>query len=133
MLRRLQGLREDVRRRLAADSQDILNSWDKKNSNTKANFSPTKSVARKSRLPTSDLAVADKIPKIALPRFKDYGEILRWRLPRKRAWRIPYTAGVFPFKRTGEDPTRMFAGEGGPGTHQQALPLREHGACPPRG
>lgn len=55
-----------------------------------------------------------KIPKVALPQFKDWGEILRWILLENVPGAFPYTAGVFPFKRVGEDPTRMFAGEGTP-------------------
>ena len=49
-----------------------------------------------------------------LPKFKDPGEIYRWLREEDLPGRFPYTAGVFPFKRTGEDPTRMFAGEGDP-------------------
>ncbi len=55
-----------------------------------------------------------RIPRVAFPKFKDWGEILRWRLQENVPGEFPYTAGVFPFKREGEDPTRMFAGEGGP-------------------
>jgi len=55
-----------------------------------------------------------KIPKVALPKWADWGEILRWCLQENVPGEFPYTAGVFPFKREGEDPTRMFAGEGGP-------------------
>ncbi len=55
-----------------------------------------------------------KIPKIAVPRFKDWGDILTWRLQENFPGKFPYTAGVFPLKRAEEDPTRMFAGEGGP-------------------
>ncbi len=55
-----------------------------------------------------------KIPKVSLPNFKDWGEILRWSLKENVPGEFPYTAGVFPFKRKEEDPTRMFAGEGGP-------------------
>ncbi len=55
-----------------------------------------------------------KIPKVILPKFKDWGEILRWVLKENVPGEFPYTAGVYPFKRKGEDPTRMFAGEGGP-------------------
>ena len=54
------------------------------------------------------------IPKIAVPGFKDWGDILRWRIQENFPGKFPYTAGVFPLKREGEDPTRMFAGEGGP-------------------
>jgi methylmalonyl-CoA mutase len=55
-----------------------------------------------------------QIPKVALPKFEDHGEIVRWSLQENVPGEYPYTAGVFPFKRTGEDPTRMFAGEGEP-------------------
>lgn len=55
-----------------------------------------------------------RIPKVILPAFHDWGDILRWQLQENLPGRFPYTAGVFELKRTGEDPTRMFAGEGGP-------------------
>ncbi len=54
------------------------------------------------------------IPRIAVPRFHDWGDILRWRLQENFPGKYPYTAGVFPLKRSEEDPTRMFAGEGNP-------------------
>jgi methylmalonyl-CoA mutase len=55
-----------------------------------------------------------RIPKVALPRWDDEGELLRWLLLENVPGAFPYTAGVFPFRREGEDPTRMFAGEGDP-------------------
>jgi methylmalonyl-CoA mutase len=55
-----------------------------------------------------------RIPRIALPRAHAWGDILRWLHRENVPGSYPYTAGVFPFKRQGEDPTRMFAGEGGP-------------------
>lgn len=55
-----------------------------------------------------------QVPKIALPRYESWGDILKWNLQENVPGEFPYTAGVFPFKREGEDPTRMFAGEGGP-------------------
>ncbi|MCO6497432.1 MAG: methylmalonyl-CoA mutase family protein [Chitinophagaceae bacterium] len=55
-----------------------------------------------------------KIPKISVPRYRDWGEILHWQLQENFPGMFPFTAGVFPLKRSGEDPTRMFAGEGGP-------------------
>lgn len=55
-----------------------------------------------------------QIPKISLPRYKDWGDILHWLLTENVPGEFPYAAGVFPLKREGEDPTRMFAGEGGP-------------------
>ncbi|CAD5282649.1 MULTISPECIES: methylmalonyl-CoA mutase family protein [unclassified Imperialibacter] len=55
-----------------------------------------------------------KVPKISLPRYDGWGDVLKWNLQENVPGEFPYAAGVFPFKRTTEDPTRMFAGEGGP-------------------
>lgn len=55
-----------------------------------------------------------KIPKVSLPTYEAWGDILKWGLKENVPGEFPYTAGVFPFKREGEDPARMFAGEGGP-------------------
>jgi isobutyryl-CoA mutase len=54
------------------------------------------------------------IPKVVLPAYKDWGDLLKWQLQENIPGEFPYTAGVFELKRQGEDPTRMFAGEGGP-------------------
>ncbi|MEN8720230.1 MAG: fused isobutyryl-CoA mutase/GTPase IcmF, partial [Oceanococcaceae bacterium] len=54
------------------------------------------------------------VSKVALPRFSDEGDLLNWRYLENLPGQFPYTAGVFPFRREGEDPARMFAGEGGP-------------------
>jgi methylmalonyl-CoA mutase len=55
-----------------------------------------------------------KVPKVILPKYKDWGDILRWQAQENAPGHFPFTAGVFPLKREGEDPTRMFAGEGAP-------------------
>lgn len=55
-----------------------------------------------------------QIPKVALPKYEAWGELLKWSLQENVPGEFPYTAGIYPFKREGEDPTRMFAGEGGP-------------------
>ena len=54
------------------------------------------------------------IPKISLPKYEAWGDVLKWQLQENVPGEFPFTAGLFPFKREGEDPTRMFAGEGGP-------------------
>src|SRR4029077_12694425 len=54
------------------------------------------------------------VPKVALPKFEDHGELLRWRMRENLPGEFPFTGGVFAFKRENEDPTRMFAGEGDP-------------------
>ncbi|HEX4497846.1 MAG TPA: methylmalonyl-CoA mutase family protein, partial [Thermoanaerobaculia bacterium] len=54
-----------------------------------------------------------RIPKVALPKYEDWGDLLVWLLREAPPGQFPFTAGVFPLKREGEDPARMFAGEGG--------------------
>ena len=67
----------------------------------------------RSRLTTTTIC-GTAIPKVALPRYEDEGELLRWMMMENLPGHFPFTAGVFPFRREGEDPTRMFAGEGDP-------------------
>ncbi len=55
-----------------------------------------------------------QIPKVALPNYRSWGDLLKWSLQENVPGEFPYTAGIYPFKREGEDPARMFAGEGGP-------------------
>lgn len=55
-----------------------------------------------------------QIPKVSMPKYQAWGDILKWNLRENVPGEFPFAAGVFPFKREGEDPTRMFAGEGGP-------------------
>ena len=70
------------------------------------------------------------IPKVALPRYRDEGEILKFLMKENLPGRFPYTAGVFPFKREGEDPSRMFAGEGDAfRTNRRFSMLSEHSAA----
>ncbi len=65
--------------------------------------------------PLTSLSLSgNKIPKVVLPKYKDWGDILKWQLQENIPGEFPFTSGVFELKRTGEDPTRMFAGEGGP-------------------
>ncbi|PID46363.1 MAG: methylmalonyl-CoA mutase [Proteobacteria bacterium] len=67
------------------------------------------------------------VPKVSLPKFEDHGELLKWLMLENLPGSYPYTAGVFPFKREGEDPTRMFAGEGDPfRTNRRFKKLSEH-------
>ena len=76
----------------------------------------------KYRVRDKDLSIETKsvtlsgsyIPKISLPKYEAWGDLLKWQLQENVPGEFPYTAGLFPFKREGEDPTRMFAGEGGP-------------------
>ena len=68
-----------------------------------------------------------KVPRVALPRFGDEGDLLRWLRSENLPGRFPFTAGVFPLKREGEDPARMFAGEGGPAKTNKRFKLLAEG------
>ncbi|MEM9380995.1 MAG: methylmalonyl-CoA mutase family protein, partial [Planctomycetota bacterium] len=63
---------------------------------------------------TTESLSGTKVRRVALPRFRDWDDVLRWRMQENVPGAYPFTAGVFPLKRQGEDPARMFAGEGGP-------------------
>ena len=68
-----------------------------------------------------------RIRRVALPGYEDHGELLKWLLLDNVQGSFPFTAGVFPFRREGEDPTRMFAGEGDALPHQPALQAAQPG------
>ncbi|MFM6998722.1 MAG: methylmalonyl-CoA mutase family protein [Bacteroidota bacterium] len=67
------------------------------------------------KVPTHSTSLSNQeIPKVVTPSYRSWGDILRWQLQENVPGQFPYTSGLYPFKRQGEDPTRMFAGEGGP-------------------
>ncbi|MGG3469446.1 fused isobutyryl-CoA mutase/GTPase IcmF [Neobacillus pocheonensis] len=111
----LEVLKLEAEAQLTPESKKILDSWEE----TKKAYSGDQFVTRIrdkeiiTILKTKSLSGLD-IPKVALPKYKDYGEILRWVYRENVPGSFPYTAGVFPFKREGEDPKRQFAGEGTP-------------------
>ncbi len=93
----------------------ILDGWDEKKQAYAGDEFVYKVRNREIRVPTFTTTLSHtRIPRVILPRYKDWGDILKWVLVENVPGEYPYTAGVFPFKRKGEDPTRMFAGEGGP-------------------
>ena len=76
------------------------------------------------RLPLQTESLShSRIPKVCVPQYNDPGEAFKWMRKENVPGRYPYTAGVFPLKRVGEDPTRMFAGEGGPGDTNRRFKL----------
>ena len=111
----LEAVKQETEAKLSPESKKILDGWEA----TKAAYSGDQFVTRirdkeiMTVLKTKSLSGLD-IPKVALPKYKDYGEILRWVYRENVPGSFPYTAGVFPFKREGEDPKRQFAGEGTP-------------------
>ncbi|MBS8265531.1 methylmalonyl-CoA mutase [Mesobacillus boroniphilus] len=115
VLSSLQVLKEEVEKKLTPESKYILENWESLKEKYSADQFVTKIRDKEivTELRTKSLSGLS-IPKVALPRYKDYGEILRWVYLENVPGSFPYTAGVFPFKREGEDPKRQFAGEGTP-------------------
>jgi len=106
---------EDAALDLDGRCRRILDEWQDKKAAYAADEFIYKVRDKEIRVPTFTTSLShSRIPRIALPRYKDWGEILRYCLQENVPGEFPFTAGVFPFKRKGEDPTRMFAGEGGP-------------------
>lgn len=115
LVQSLESLAAGVRDELTAESKRILENWAALKEAYAGDEFITKVRDKEIRtiLRTESLS-GIKIPKIVLPKFVDYGEILRWVYKENVPGSFPYTAGVFPFKREGEDPKRQFAGEGTP-------------------
>ena len=97
------------------DCKKILKGWEEKRNSYSNEYYSYFVRGKEIKVPTQVTTLShSKISRVVLPKFKDWGEILRWVLQENVPGEFPYTAGVYPFKREGEDPTRMFAGEGGP-------------------
>lgn len=111
----LQEAKRSYEEKLTPESRKLLASWEdvKKKYTAKEFVTKVRDKEIVTPLTTKSLAGLD-IPKVALPKFKDYGEILRWLYKENVPGVFPFTAGVFPFKRQEEDPKRQFAGEGTP-------------------
>jgi methylmalonyl-CoA mutase len=111
----LDPLIEDRTRALDPSSKRLIDDWPE----TKRTYAGEEHVVKvrdreiRTTLRSASLS-GTRVPKVALPRFEDHGEILAWRMRENLPGAFPFTAGVFAFKRENEDPTRMFAGEGDP-------------------
>ncbi len=111
----LNSLAEGVRDELTAESKRILENWQTLKEAYAGDEFVTKVRDKEIRTILKTISLSGtKIPKVVLPKFEDYGEILRWVYKENVPGEFPYTAGVFQFKREGEDPKRQFAGEGTP-------------------
>jgi methylmalonyl-CoA mutase len=103
------------KRELDANSKELIETWP----DIKRTYAGDEQVVtvrgKESRTRLGSVSLSGtRVPKVALPRFEDHGEILKWRMRENLPGSFPFTAGVFAFKRENEDPTRMFAGEGDP-------------------
>lgn len=94
---------------------EIITGWDEKVNKYKNPIYSFKVRGKEINIKTHTESLSHtQIPKVALPKYQAWGDILKWTLQENVPGEFPYTAGLYPFKRTGEDPARMFAGEGGP-------------------
>ncbi|HSA69420.1 MAG TPA: fused isobutyryl-CoA mutase/GTPase IcmF [Burkholderiales bacterium] len=102
-------------RKLDAEAQRLLDGWPKviRSYSGEEQIVKVRNKELRTQLTHTSLS-GTKVPKVALPRYEDHGELLRWRMRENLPGEFPFTAGVFHFKRENEDPTRMFAGEGDP-------------------
>ncbi|MDQ1770417.1 methylmalonyl-CoA mutase [Labilibaculum sp. A4] len=95
--------------------QNIIDSWEEKKKRYKEDIFKYKVRGKELSVETHfETLSQSRIPKIVLPGYRSWGDIVKWNLKENVPGEFPYAAGVFPFKREGEDPTRMFAGEGSP-------------------
>ncbi|MBN3034763.1 MAG: methylmalonyl-CoA mutase family protein [Bacteroidales bacterium] len=115
LIRQLEEEYRKAGQRLDGQSRHLLETWEEKVKAYKSRFYVYKVRDKEFKLPTHTESLShQQIPRISLPRYKAWGDILQWNLRENVPGEFPFAAGVFPFKREGEDPTRMFAGEGGP-------------------
>lgn len=105
----------EIERNMDGKNLAILEEWEKKVQSYKDEFFVYKVRGQEIKVETHTETLSHlQIPKISLPRYKAWGDILKWNLRENVPGEFPFAAGVFPIKRMGEDPTRQFAGEGGP-------------------
>ncbi|MCP4359104.1 MAG: methylmalonyl-CoA mutase family protein [Chloroflexi bacterium] len=115
IIQQLQELQSQVSLNLDRHNQAVLDGWAEKVDRYQADKYLYQVRGRDIHVATKVKTLShNDIPKVVLPRYEGWGDILRWHLQENVPGEFPFTAGVFPFKRTAEDPTRMFAGEGGP-------------------
>jgi len=111
----LEGLRENLEKQLDSRCLEWLRNWHQKSQNYKEEYFSFRVRDRDIKVKTATESLSfTRIPRVALPTYEGWGDLLKWGLRENFPGEFPYTAGVFPFKREGEEPTRMFAGEGGP-------------------
>lgn len=117
-----------LERKLAGENKHLLDTWEQKVKSYKDPIFTYHVRGKAIEVPTHTESLSHlQIPKVSLPSYKAWGDVLRWNLQENVPGEFPYTAGVFPFKRVGEDPTRMFAGEGGPERTNKRFHYVSHG------
>ena len=115
LVKQLEQAYAEIELNLDGQNRKILENWKDKVQAYKNEFYVFKVRDKELKIKTHTESLSHlQIPKVATPRYEAWGDLLQWNLQENVPGEFPYTAGVFPFKREGEDPTRMFAGEGGP-------------------
>ncbi|TAL62961.1 MAG: methylmalonyl-CoA mutase [Bacteroidetes bacterium] len=115
IIKKLKEESANLDKKLDSTAKEILKSWQKKTKQYKGEYYIFKVRGKEIKIKTHTESLSHtQIPKVAVPRYEAWGEILRWVFTENFPGEFPYAAGVYPFKRTEEDPARMFAGEGGP-------------------
>jgi methylmalonyl-CoA mutase len=115
LINSLEKLYTEVELSLDGRNKKIIEGWENKVQQYKNEYFIFKVRDKEVKIKTHYESLSHtQIPKISTPRYEGWGDILKWNLQENVPGEFPYTSGVFPFKREGEDPTRMFAGEGGP-------------------
>jgi methylmalonyl-CoA mutase len=105
----------ELERDLAPECRDAIAGWEKKKARYRDPVYTYRVRGRDVSVETHSESLSHtQVSKIALPRYTAWGDVLRWNLRENVPGEFPYAAGIYPFKRTEEDPTRMFAGEGAP-------------------
>ncbi|MES2380795.1 MAG: methylmalonyl-CoA mutase family protein [Bacteroidota bacterium] len=111
----LKAAYKDIELNLDPRNKILLETWEEKKNLFRNEYYVFKVRDKEIKIKTHSESLShSQIPKVAVPKFRAWGDILRWALQENFPGDFPYTAGIYPFKREGEDPTRMFAGEGGP-------------------
>ncbi len=111
----LERLYAELELKLDPNNKKILDQWSEKVKRYSNDYYFFKVRDKELKIETHYESLShSQIPKISMPRYSAWGDLLKWNLQENVPGEFPFTAGVFPFKREGEDPTRMFAGEGGP-------------------
>ena len=94
---------------------EVILTWEEKVNKYKNPFYSFKVRDKEIKIATHTESLShSQIPKISLPKYQAWGDILKWNLQENVPGEFPFASGLYPFKREGEDPSRMFAGEGGP-------------------
>ena len=111
----ISSLLEKAELKLDRENSKLLESWEQERKQYQDDVFVYKVRDKEIKVETHSKSLSDQpIPKISVPKYQGWSDRLKWKLQENYPGQFPYTAGVFPFKREGEDPTRMFAGEGGP-------------------